>query len=49
MMEWHHAERASDQPERVDIGLVRIAPAVERNAELVGAASGGKKLRLVDP
>ena len=48
MVKRHHPERAADQAEGVDVGFVGLAPAVELDAELVGAAGRGEELGLVD-
>jgi len=47
MVKGYDSERAADQAEGVDIGFVRLAPAVERDAEFVGAAGGREELRFV--
>ncbi len=49
MMEGKQPDPAPDLAERMDVGVVGRAPALERNAELVGGAGGGDELRFVDP
>src|SRR5207249_1815384 len=46
MVEGDNAEGAADQAEGVDIGFVGLAPAVERDAELIGAAGRGEEFGL---
>src|SRR5829696_8791972 len=44
LMERQKADPAAHLPERVDVSLVRSAPTVECDAELVGRASCGNEL-----
>ena len=48
MVERYDTERASHEPESMDVGFVRRPPAVECNAELVRAAGRRKELGFVD-
>src|SRR5512142_509567 len=49
MMKWYDAERVADEAEGVDIGFVRLAPAVKCDPELVRAPGRGQEFGLVDP
>ena len=48
VMEGHDAQRASDEPEGMDIGFVGLAPAVECDAELVRPTGRSEEFGLVD-
>src|SRR3982751_3293099 len=48
MVKRNHAQRAADQAERVDVALVGLAPALESDAELVGATGRREEFGFVD-
>src|SRR5947199_8874215 len=49
MMERDDSECAPDQSERVDIGLVRLAPPIKGDAKLVSAAGCRQELGFIEP